>query len=342
MQHFVKTAKGVSDGKIVWGPNDVTTQTFDNGVLTITGNIGGIGQGGGGSPVGWFAVLMVMIEAFSKFEDGITMQDPLSTLTLVLHIISYVDDNTLVKQFDSDEPIEAIISKLSCCLSRWHKILQITGGNLALEKCTFSLLYWKWSKGLPSLYTKDTKPGNLLVEGTTIMRLDAHESSRVLGIRMAMDGSFHDELQFRISQSKKLAQLLYNSPLSRLDSFMVYQTRFLPALQYPLPITTFTSKEIDMIQKPFIFSLLPKIGINRHAPRSIIYGPMAYGGLGITSLEVYQVTKHIELFQGHLRRCDEVATSLRIQLATQQLELGCGTFFLNNNPHLFPYTNQST
>jgi hypothetical protein len=49
------------------------------------------------------------------------MQDTLLALSLVLHIILYVDDNMLVKHFNNDEPIKGIISKLSWCLSRWHR-----------------------------------------------------------------------------------------------------------------------------------------------------------------------------------------------------------------------------
>jgi hypothetical protein len=75
---------------------------------------------------------------------------------------------------------------------------------------------------------------------------------------------------------------LYQSALSHLDSYMVYETRYRPALQYPLRVTTFTTKELNEIQKPFIYLLLPKIGLNRHMPQDIVYGPIFRGGIGIS------------------------------------------------------------
>jgi hypothetical protein len=157
-----------------------------------------------------------------------------------------------------------------------------------------------------------------------------------------MDGTFKDEFQYRLSQSKRLARKLYRSHLSPLDAYMVYETRFRPALEYPLAVTTFTTKQLLQIQKPFIFLLLPKLGMNRHTPRAIIYGPIYRGGLGIKNLDKQQAILHFELFQGHIRRNDDLGKSLRIQISTQQLEVGCGDLFLNTDPNLYCYSIQNT
>jgi hypothetical protein len=104
----------------------------------------------------------------------------------------------------------------------------------------------------------------------------------------------------------------------------------------------FSKSDIDKIQKPFIHLLLPKIGLNRHTPRALIYGPIYRGGLGIVDLEEYQIVKHFEIFQGHLRRNDDLGLSLRIQLITQKLEIGCGRFFLNTDPNTYKYSTRNT
>jgi hypothetical protein len=62
MKHFVKTSRGVSKGNIKWSEKTTTSESTNNGINTISGNIVDIGQGGGGSPVVlWLAVLIVMI-----------------------------------------------------------------------------------------------------------------------------------------------------------------------------------------------------------------------------------------------------------------------------------------
>ena len=95
MNHKIKTALGISPGTLQWSKSDLTILCIA-GVLQIVGNIGGIGQGGGGSPVGWFSILLIMIMTYRKFSDGAKIIDPLSFLTHILHLISYVDDNSLL------------------------------------------------------------------------------------------------------------------------------------------------------------------------------------------------------------------------------------------------------
>jgi hypothetical protein len=113
-----------------------------------------------------------------------------------------------------------------------------------------------------SLETLSSDPGELIVSGTNIARLRPDKGTHVLGVRMAMDGTFKDELHYRIEQSKTMATKLYKSHLSPLDLFMVYETRYRPALQYPLTITMFSSTDLAKIQHPFIHLLLPKLGLN--------------------------------------------------------------------------------
>jgi hypothetical protein len=140
MVHHVRTSRGPSVNNIKWGPYQHTITQTSDGVQTIKGNIGGIGQGGGASPIGWLAVLLVMIQMYSKYTSGIELTDPLGMYSLVLYLISYVDDNTLVQSFDNTATMPSILQQLQFCLKKWHNILKITGGDLALEKCTFCVL----------------------------------------------------------------------------------------------------------------------------------------------------------------------------------------------------------
>jgi hypothetical protein len=342
MVHYVKTSNGPSTNNIKWGPFQSLITTTENGVHTTIGNIGGIGQGGGASPIGWLAVLLVMIQTYSKYTSGITLADPLGIYSLVLFLISYVDDNTLVQTFDSNATMPSILAQLQFCLKKWHNILKITGGDLALEKCTFCILKWQWNGATAKLETIATSPGVLKVDNTEITCLEPDRGTRVLGVCMAMNGSFDDELAYRQKQSKTMASKLYKSGLSHTDAYMVYATRFCPATEYPLRVTTFSKKELESVQKPFIHLLLPKIGLNQHTPLAVIHGPMLCGGLSITPLEEIQIIKHFQAFQSHIRQNDNIGKGYKIQLMVQQLEIGCGTLFLNTNPNNFPYVTKKT
>jgi hypothetical protein len=77
-------------------------------VKTTIGNIGRIGQGGGGSPVGWLAILFVMIQMYIKFTSRLQLPDPLGIYTLSLFLISNVDDNMMVQSFYKDQAITVL------------------------------------------------------------------------------------------------------------------------------------------------------------------------------------------------------------------------------------------
>jgi hypothetical protein len=109
MVHHVKTSYGPSTNNIQWGPSQTLYTTAQNRVYSTKGNIGGIGQGGGASPVSWLTVLLVMIQTYSKYTSGITLADPLGMYLLALFIISYVDDNTLVQRFDQEQDMPSIL-----------------------------------------------------------------------------------------------------------------------------------------------------------------------------------------------------------------------------------------
>jgi hypothetical protein len=124
------------------------------------------------------------------------MVDPIGIYSLAIYIISYVDDNTLVEKFQQDQSLFSILAELQHCINRWHNILQITGGDLALEKYTFFIIKWRWKDGVATLVTPESDPGNLIVSGTKIIRLRPDKGTRVLGVRMAMDGTFDNSYCF--------------------------------------------------------------------------------------------------------------------------------------------------
>jgi hypothetical protein len=165
---------------------------------------------------------------------------------------------------------------------------------------------WTWKGIEPTLETIQSASGDISIDSTSITRLEPDKGTHVLGVRMAMNGSFKDELEYRISQSVTMGLKLYKSWLSPIDACMVYETCFRPALEYSLMITTFSKCHLDQIQKPFVHLLLPKIGLNRHMPRAVIYGPVFRGGLGIVKLEEQQIIKHFSAFQCHLRLQDNI------------------------------------
>ena len=107
-------------------------------------------------------------------------------------------------------------------LTSWRKLLQL-GGDLALDKCVYSYMGWTREKGREALGSIAQFPGTINIESncgdnTTINRIEAWDSERILGVRCGLDGSDDRELQYRIQEAQTLAGRIKTAPLTRFDS----------------------------------------------------------------------------------------------------------------------------
>ena len=122
----------------------------------------------------------------------------------------------------------------------------------------------------------------------TIQTIDPTKGHRLLGVRLALDGNFQDEFIYRSNQSRRMAGCLANSSATIQDAYMIYSFGYCPAILYCSPLTYFSQSQCDAIQRPFINALLPKLRINWHIKRAIVWGPVIYGGLGIKNMATEQ------------------------------------------------------
>ena len=266
-------------------------------------------------------------------------------------VISYVDDNSLVKHFDLDASIDNMINSMQRSLHEWHKILQITGGDLCLEKCTLILMKWKQvgECGNMVLASKKDDEKNLTITSVLdtsneqqLKRIDPHQAERVLGIRLPLTGKMTIEMNFRKEQLLDFCKSLYKAPLSHYEAHVAYQSRYKSIAKYPFPITTFSSSQLDEIQKPSICLLLPKLGLNRNMPRAVIFGPRALGGLELMNLKVEQPAINIQTTIGHLRREDRAADILLATFYDLQIEVEFDVSVFQLNPSDITYVTPNT
>ena len=351
MRHSIRIATGISKGIIQFATTQKTV--VEDGIITLMeGPTGGIGQGGGGGPIAWITVIIIMLMTYRRLNEGAKLNDCLGWYALTLWVISYVDDNTIVRIFPQEMTPEMIFAQLTQHLESWRKILQITGGDLDITKSNCSVMKWKWKGmyGNPTIMNKKELPGTITVTSTLIhngnpdsfKRLEPWEATRVLGVRIPMTGSMKPEKEYRKKQAKDFGEKLARAPLSHHESYIAYETRYKPMIRYPLQVTTFTDKECNEIQKSFMHKLLPKIGLNRNTPRSIIYGPRSLGGRGLMDLRTEQATIQWKNTIGHMRRMDAVGKALHITLHDHQIEIGSASSFLNINPTEYNYGTKDT
>ena len=355
MKHHIRTAAGVSDGYIKYDKctnGEDIIRTIVNAVTVISGNIRGIGQGGGSSPIEWLAMLLVLINTFKTFAEGATVIDPSGDNSFKLHVLSYVDDNSILRSIKPGLDGETIFQAISQEMTHWLKILQVTGGDLALQKCHITLLKWKWgpTSGKPTLATIQDVPGTAIIDTQgldnesirqEIKRYNPSESERQLRVRLPIDGNFKQEYEYRMKQSQNLGWKLYRSPLTTAASYLMYKVYYSTALKYPLSITKFTKIQANNIQSKFYKYAMPKMGVNRHLPNVIKFGPYEYGGCQLMELYIKQLYQHIKELQKHIRRQDGVGKAFIANLNAMTVLTGSVTPIFQLNPDLHNYVDTS-
>ena len=107
-------------------------------------------------------------------------------------------------------------------------------------------------------------------------------------------------------------------------------------------MTTFDAKELDEIQKGCMKLLLPKMGINRNMPRSVIFGPRCLGGRQIMDQKIEQPAISYKTTLGHMRRNDNAGKALLITLQDPQIEIGTEEPFFYKDPEVYHYGTDKT
>ena len=118
---------------------------------------------------------------------------------------------------------------------------------------------------------------------------------------------------------------------------MIMAFRYCPSIFYCLPITYFTAAQCNKIQGPFMTALLPKLRINRHMKRAIIWGPRKYGGLGFKHMHTEQLLTTVRHIIGHVRKKSPTGQTFRILCDAYQLFIGSSIPFFQLDPESIPY-----
>jgi hypothetical protein len=123
-------------------------------------------------------------------------------------------------------------------------------------------------------------------------------------------------------------QQAYGEAISRIllqhgESSTSYNCYYMPSIAYGTPTTTRSFRECDGLQKTVVNAILPKMGITSKAPRSVVFGMVWYGGIGLDHLAAAQSHMQLQYLIGHLRCQDTTGKLIRMMMEFIQMECGC-------------------
>jgi hypothetical protein len=103
---------------------------------------------------------------------------------------------------------------------------------------------------------------------------------------------------------------------------MAYNSFYMPSLAYGTPATYLTLAECTILQKPVVNAILPKMGINRKAPRSVVFGTSTYGGFELDHLVAVKLFRCIQYLMGHLLCQEGTLKLMKMLIEFTQVECG--------------------
>jgi len=257
-------------------------------------------QGKTSSPPSWAIYTISLLRALGRFNPGITVSCVENELNVHRIADLFVDDKDMWTEarsgVDEDDELSTLMEDFKKAAQAWERLLFASGGLLALHKCYWWIIAWKWEKGLPIMRSPDDDDDNSDIDDgefhlritngndpnpREIKRMGPTEANIGLGFRLPPDGSQHAEIQYRTEQSNEFASRVNSSHLSPTEAWVLYESIYKPKIFYPCQLTSFQEADWNDVTRIAVRALLPKMGFNRNTSRDMVFGPRRYGGIGM-------------------------------------------------------------
>ena len=157
---------------------------------------------------------------------------------------------------------------------------------------------------------------------TMIQQLPIDQPNVGLGCRLAPDGGKQHESCFREQQCQTIYAKLKPASLTTDEAYQYLLTRIVPSVCYASALTDILDKTCRKMNSIIDSVILPKLGVNRHMPKAVIYGPVSRGGLNYPQFKTIQTTRSITYMIKQLQWNKDIAKDIRISIETIQLMSG--------------------
>jgi hypothetical protein len=224
------------------------------------------------------------------------------------------------------EDEEKVVAKNETIIQFFLDCLPVTGRDLAPTKCAWYLISHRWKDGIHRLLrTNPTHRGIQIVSKSTgtaagIKIKAPEEGHGILGFRLAGDGTSTAHKKVMTDKLVMYCEAIAQSTLRRGESGMEYNSFYMPILANGTPMTSLTFKECTNVQKSVVNAILPKMGINRKAPRAVVFGTSKYDELELDHLAAVQGFGCLQYLMGNLRCQDSTGKLIQMRVEFTQLE----------------------
>jgi hypothetical protein len=221
----------------------------------------------------------------------------------------------------------SMLPTFQLALDCWEGCLRVTGGGLKPSKSFWYLIDWKWDGTHWTYQTKDDAPGDLTVldngHRVTLRRFEPTESNVTLGIHLAMDGNQVGERKYLRQEAVDFADRYRTAQgISANEAWEGLLTTIMATFKYPAAATQLTEQDWEFVCAPVFQAGLPKAGFSRMFPRTVIFAPKLYQGLGILHPFHNQELEHLAVILYHCTHHTLTGDLIQQSWESLRLELG--------------------
>ena len=308
----------------------------------------GTGQGSGNSPMIWCFISSLLYECYGTTTHAATYYNPDHTNPIRWSMIGFVDDsNGQVNVFSEEDSVNSLAEmhkRAQHNAQEWAKLLGATGGALELPKCSYHLLYWRFSiQGAPVLANCPHEYRSIEVTDPhsstpqVLEYLTPHSAHKTLGHYKEPAGTQITQFNQLKKKSDAITKFLWSTHLSRAESWLYYHACYLPAICYPLTSSHLSYQQCEKVQRTAMSIIVARCGYNRNTKREVLYGPVEYGGANFTHLYIQQGYQQVKYFLRQWRSDTSVGKMLQCVLAWTQMAVGTSYSILENTTTKLPH-----
>ena len=254
----------------------------------------GVLQGNGAGPGIWLLVSIPIINMLKQAGFGFKVINVITKENFSFVCYAFVDDTDLVHSSDDDLGLEGLVTEMQAVVDTWEGGLRASGGALVPSKSYWYLIHftfhnnqWRYSsiEDTPAALTIRDVSGLNRVE---LDRLEVYEARETLGVFIAMDATQDTQEEEMLGTTHCWADRVRSGRLNHAEAWFSLNLCIMKTLEYPLMATSLSKAQCATIMQPILDAGLPALGLNRHMPHIVVYGPKRYQGVGIPDLWMLQ------------------------------------------------------